>query len=78
MSPSRVPPEILDRYLPPERVPLRYRSRRYWLERADRLGPEVGRHIREIFAAEDALSQLRTVASDRHPSRAVSRRPRRL
>jgi len=56
-----VPPEVLDQYLPPERVPLRYRSRRYWLERADRLGPEVGGYIREIFAAEDVLSHLRTV-----------------
>lgn len=56
-----VPPEVLDQYLPPERVPLRYRSRSYWLTRADRLGPEVGRYIREIFAAEDVLSQLRTV-----------------
>ena len=58
-----VPPEVLDQYLPPERVPLRYRSRRYWLERADRLGEEIGGYIREIFAAEDVLSQLRTVQS---------------
>lgn len=58
-----VPPEIRDQYLPPERVPLRYRSQRYWLERADRLGPEVGTYIREIFAAADVLSQLRTVQS---------------
>lgn len=56
-----VPPEIVDQYLPPERAPLRHRSRVYWLERADRLGEEVGIYIREIFAAEDVLSQLRTV-----------------
>ena len=56
-----VAPEVLDQYLPPERVPLRYRSRRYWLERADRLGTEIGGYIREIFDAEDVLSQLRTV-----------------
>ncbi len=56
-----VPPEIADQYLPPERAPLRYRSRQYWCERADRLGKEVGEYIREIFDAEDVLSQLRNV-----------------
>jgi hypothetical protein len=56
-----VPPEIVDQYLPPERAALRHRSRTYWLERADRLDPEVGALVREIFAAEDVLSQLRTV-----------------
>jgi transposase len=56
-----IPPEVRDQYLPPERVPLRYRSQRYWLERADRLGAEVGAYIRDIFAAADVLSQLRTV-----------------
>jgi transposase len=56
-----VPPEIVDQYLPPERAPLRHRSRSFWLERADRLGEEVGEFIREIFDAEDVLSHLRTV-----------------
>lgn len=56
-----VPPEVADQYLPPERTPLRYRSRDYWCERADRLGRDVGEYIREIFDAEDVLSQLRTV-----------------
>jgi transposase len=56
-----VPPEVVDQYLPPERASLRHRSRGYWLERADRLGEEVGILIREIFAAEDVLSHLRTV-----------------
>jgi DNA replication protein DnaC/transposase len=56
-----VPPEIVDQYLPPERAALRHRSRTYWVERADRLDPEVGAYVREIFAAEDVLSQLRTV-----------------
>jgi transposase len=56
-----VPPEVVDQYLPPERAALRHRSRDYWLERADRLGADVGVLIREIFAAEDVLSQLRTV-----------------
>ena len=56
-----VPPEIVHQYLPPARAPLRHRSRSYWLERADRLGDEVGTYVREIFAAEDVLSQLRTV-----------------
>lgn len=48
-------------HLPPERRDLRHRSRRYWEERADRLGPEVGAYIREVFAADDVLAQLRTV-----------------
>ena len=56
-----VPSEIVDQYLPPERAALRHRSRSFWVERADRLGEEVGVFIREIFEAEDVLSQLRTV-----------------
>src|SRR6185436_10668274 len=56
-----VPAEIVDQYLPPERRPYRYRSRVYWIERADRLGKEVGELVREIFDAEDVLSHLRTV-----------------
>ena len=40
---------------------LRHRSRSYWEERADRIGPEVGAYVREVFAADDVLSQLRTV-----------------
>jgi len=56
-----VPPEVVDQYLPPQRAALRHRSRAFWVERAERLGSEVGTYIREIFDAEDVLSQLRTV-----------------
>lgn len=56
-----VPPEVYDQYLPEHRTALRYRSRNFWLDRADRLGAEVGAYVREIFAADDVLSQLRTV-----------------
>jgi transposase len=79
-----VPPEVLDQYLPPERYPFRYRSRSYWLERADALSREVGDYIREIFAAEDVMSQLRTVQAivthlekfPRHRARAACKRAR--
>jgi len=50
-----------DGHLPPHRVDLRHRSRRYWEQRADRRGLEVGRFIREVFESDDVLSQLRTV-----------------
>lgn len=48
-------------HLPPERAALRHRSREHWEERADRMGEAVGRYIREIFDADDVLSQLRKV-----------------
>ncbi len=48
-------------HLPDHRVDLRHRSREYWQRRAEDLGPEVGAYVREIFDAEDVLSQLRTV-----------------
>jgi hypothetical protein len=56
-----VPPEVYDQYLPEQRSPLRYRSQSYWLDRAQRLGDDVVVYVREIFACDDALSQLRTV-----------------
>jgi transposase len=46
-------------HLPPERRDLRHRSRTYWEERAERLGPEVGAYVRAVFAADDVLLQLR-------------------
>jgi transposase len=58
-----VPREVRDSYLPPERTPYRHRSRAYWEERADHLGEEVGRFIREVFDSDDALSMLRHVQS---------------
>lgn len=56
-----VPPEVYDQYLPAQRSALRYRSQSYWLERAERLGEDVVAYVREIFACDDVLSQLRTV-----------------
>ncbi|HYD47501.1 MAG TPA: hypothetical protein VEB21_04105, partial [Terriglobales bacterium] len=56
-----VQPEVYDQYLPEHRSQLRYRSQSFWLERADRIGKEVGVYVREIFAADEVLSQLRTV-----------------
>jgi len=56
-----VPKHIRDSFLPEERAPYRHRSRRYWEERADHIGPEVGSYIREVFDADDVLSTLRAV-----------------
>lgn len=68
--------------LPLERVKYRHRSRGYWLTRADALCPEVGAHIREVFDADELLSQLRAVQGivtllekhPRHRARAACRR----
>lgn len=51
----------IDAHLPDHRVELRYRSRAYWEERANKMGPEVGDFVRVIFDADDVLSQLRAV-----------------
>ncbi|WP_437313105.1 IS21 family transposase [Sorangium sp. So ce385] len=51
----------LDRHLPEERAALRHRSRAYWEQRADQMGQDVGRFVREVFDADDVLSQLRKV-----------------
>jgi transposase len=48
-------------HLPPERRDLRHRSQTYWQTRANQLGPEVGVYIRDVFATDDVLAQLRTV-----------------
>lgn len=50
-----------DDHLPPERAPLRHRSRAFWEARADRLDPEVGAYVREVFDSDEVLSMLRTV-----------------
>jgi transposase len=51
----------IDAHLPDHRSDYRHRSRTYWEARADRLGEVPGHYIREIFASDDVLSQLRTV-----------------
>lgn len=50
-----------DEHLPAHRVDLRHRGRPYWQERASKLGPEVSDYIREVFASDEVLSQLRAV-----------------
>jgi transposase len=62
----------VDGHLPEYRADLRHRSRSYWEERADRVGPETGRFIREVFESDDVLSMLRTAQAiishlERHP-----------
>jgi len=48
-------------HLPAERAALRHRSREYWEQRANQLGEDVGRLVREVFDSDDVLSQLRQV-----------------
>jgi transposase len=50
-----------DEHLPEHRVAYRHRSIGYWEERADKLGEQVGRYIREVFNSDDVLSRLRCV-----------------
>ena len=51
----------VEEHLPEGRRDLRHRSRTYWLQRADRVGPETGAFVREVFEADDVLDQLRKV-----------------
>lgn len=63
---QRVPPgqrSTIEAHLPEHRRDLRHRSRDFWEQRADALGEDVGTFIREVFDADDVLSQLRTVQS---------------
>lgn len=53
----------LDEHLPEGRSDYRQRSRTYWEERADAIGPEVGAYVREIFESDEVLHQLRVVQS---------------
>ncbi len=50
-----------EEHLPEHRRDARHRSREYWEERADALGPEVGKLVREVFDSDDVLLQLRAV-----------------
>ena len=50
-----------EEHLPEHRRDARHRSRGYWEQRADALGPEVGTLVREVFDSDDVLLQLRTV-----------------
>ena len=48
-------------HLPTHRADLRHRSPAHWLERADAIDPAVGTFAREVFAADNELSQLKVV-----------------
>ncbi len=51
----------VETHLPEHRADLRHRSRSYWEERADRIGPDTGRFVREVFDSDDVLYMLRAV-----------------
>lgn len=51
----------LEEHLPEHRRELRHRGQEYWEERADRIDPEVGAWVREVFASDDVLYQVRVV-----------------
>jgi len=61
---ERQPPggrSVRTEHLPPERGEYRERERGYWVERADELGEDVGRYIREVFDSDDVLHQISKV-----------------
>lgn len=51
----------VDAHLPEHRADLRHRSRGYWEARAERIGPDTGCFIRNVFASDDVLHMLRPV-----------------
>lgn len=51
----------LDEHLPDHRASLRHRGREFWEERAARVGADVAAFVKEVFDADDVLSQLRKV-----------------
>lgn len=51
----------VDSHLPEHRGDLRHRSRGYWEQRAERIGPETLAYVREIFDSDEVLSLLRPV-----------------
>lgn len=50
-----------DEHLPADRAAHRFRSRAYWEERADRIGPSAGQLVRAVFDQDPVLSMLRPV-----------------
>jgi hypothetical protein len=50
-----------EEHLPEHRRDARHRSREYWEQRADEIGPEVHKLVGEVFDSDDVLLQLRTV-----------------
>lgn len=62
----------LEEHLPEDRRELRHRGQAFWEVRAARIGPETFAFVREVFAGDPVLSQLRQVQAivrhlERHP-----------
>lgn len=62
----------LEEHLPEDRRDLRHRAQAFWEVRAARVGPETFALVREVFAQDAVLSQLRQVQAivrhlERHP-----------
>ncbi len=62
----------LEEHLPEDRRDLRHRAMAFWEVRAARIGPETFALVREVFAQDAVLSQLRQVQAivrhlERHP-----------
>ncbi len=51
----------IESHLPEHRRDLRHRSRSYWQERAEAIGPQTLRFVTEVFESDEVLSQLRKV-----------------
>jgi transposase len=69
-------------HLPAGREALRRRSRAFWEERAEALGPEVLSLVRAVFASDEVLCQLRKVQAivtllEKHPKERAQNAARR-
>lgn len=51
----------IEGHLPDHRADLRHRSRAFWEQRAEAMGPQVLHYVSTLFDSDDVLSQLRTV-----------------
>lgn len=72
----------LSSHLPEGREALRHRSRSFWEERAQRLGPEVLSLVRAVFDSDEVLCQLRKVQAivmllEKHPAERAQNAARR-
>ena len=50
-------------HLPEGRRDLRHRSQSFWQERAEKVGPQTAKYVKEVFDSDDVLYQLRAVQS---------------
>ncbi len=55
------PHSTVEEHLPEGQRELRHRSQSFWQERADALGPETGKYVKEVFDSDNVLYQLRAV-----------------